>query len=243
MVRYTANPDMDAIFIPQLSPLVGSLNLLKPNVVDFAWIRVLSGSVNIDWLVVVLTVAMIALCGAVLWRNLTEDGRRSTESARPPSSVFRPPSFVRDIVSSRVALVVIAMALAVLSLFSLYRYRDDFRFGGSDGYAALLQVVAREEQPRDVMILDNDVFAPFFLNEDRARIRWYGLSRDPSQWDAATRTLLARLSRQYARVWFAYDDSSASLPDPARDWIAQSLRQIDQRDFSDGVHLALYTTQ
>ncbi len=129
---------------------------------------------------------------------------------------------------------------AALALFSLYRYREDFRFGGNDGYAALLQVVAREEQPRDVMILDNDLFAPFFLNENRARVRWYGLSRDPKQWDGATRTLLTRLSQQYARVWLAYDDSNATLPDPMREWFQQSLRQIDQRDFADGVHLALY---
>ena len=90
------------------------------------------------------------------------------------------------------------------------------------------------------MVLDDDVFMPFFLNENRGRIRWYGLSRDPRQWDDATRVLLARLSRQYARVWLAYDDSNASLPDPTRDWLDQSLQQIARHDFDDGVHLALY---
>jgi len=140
-------------------------------------------------------------------------------------------------------LLVAAFLFAVtLSLFSLYRYRDDFRFGGNDGYRALMQIIAREEQTRDVMVLDDDVFTPFFLNENRARLRWYGLSRDPNQWDDATRALLARLSRRYARIWLAYDDSTATLPDPARDWLAQSLRQIDQRDLADGVHLVLFAT-
>ncbi len=244
MVRFAANPDMDAIFVPRLSPLIGSLNLLKPNVLDFAWIRVLDGNVSIDWLVVALTAAMIVLCGAALWLGLMEDERRRTKDGRS-SFVFRPAkrSFVREFASSRGALLAMTVALAALSLLSLYRYRDDFRFGGNDGYAALLQVVAREAQPRDVMVLDNDIFAPYFLNEDRARVRWYGLSRDPTEWDESTRALLARLSQQYARVWFAYDDNAAGLPDPARDWLAQSLRQIDQRDFSDGAHLALYTTR
>ena len=225
MVRFVANPDMSAIFIPPLSPLLGSLSLLKPNVLDFAWIRVLDGNVNIDWLIVILTVTIVIVCGGALWLNLRGDWGWL-------SSIFRRPS----------AIAVIIILLAALSLYSLHHYQDDFRFGGNDGYAALLQVVAHEEQPRDVMILDNDIYAPFFLNDGRARVRWYGLSRDPSQWDAPTRTLLARLSQQYARVWLAYDDSSPTLPHPVRDWIAQSLRQVDQRDFADGVHLVLYST-
>ncbi len=127
-----------------------------------------------------------------------------------------------------------------LSFFSMYRYRDDARLGGSAGYRALLQTVQRDEKPSDVMILDNDVLTPFFLNENRARLRWYGLSRDPAQWDDATRALLARLSRQYARVWFAFDDSTAPLPDPTRDWLDRSLHEAAQFDFDDGVHLILF---
>ncbi len=223
MVRLSANPDWDSIFLPQFSPLVGSLNLLRPSVFDFGWIRFIDNTVTIDGLVVALTAALIAGCGVALWANLTDDGGRMF-------SVVRRPSFV----------LVVAALLAALSFFSLYRYRDDLRFGGSDGYHALLQDLAREEQPRDVMILDNDVYTQFFLNENRARLRWYGLSRDPQQWDNATRALLARLSQQSTRVWLAYDDSTATLSDPTRDWLAQSLRQIDERDFADGVHLVLY---
>lgn len=130
----------------------------------------------------------------------------------------------------------------MLSLFSLYRYRDDPRFGGSDGYRALLQTVQRDARTRDVMILNDDTRLPFFLNENRAQILWYGLSRDPKQWDDATRALLTRLSQQYARVWFAFDDAAAQLPDPTRAWLDQSLRPIVQHDFDDGVHLILYET-
>ncbi|HEX7593317.1 MAG TPA: hypothetical protein VF429_04025, partial [Anaerolineae bacterium] len=240
MVRLSANPDWDSIFLPQFSPLVGSLNLLRPSVLDFGWIRFLDNTVTVDGLVVVLTAALIAGCGVALWGNATEDGRRKTEDGGRAFSILGLRSFVLGIASSRRTLFAMAALLAALSLFSLYRYHEDFRFGGSDGYRTLLQVVAREEQPRDVMILDNDVQTQFFLNENRARIRWYGLSRDPNQWDAATRALLVRLAQQSARVWFAYDDSSAALPDPTRDWLAQSLRQIDERDFADGVHLVLY---
>jgi hypothetical protein len=69
------------------------------------------------------------------------------------------------------------------------------------------------------------------------------LSRDPAQWDDATRGLLERLSRQFNRVWFVYDDAITSLPDPTGDWLDQSLREISVRDFNDGVHAILYATR
>ena len=97
------------------------------------------------------------------------------------------------------------------------------------------------------MILDDDALMPFFLNENRARMRWYGLSRDPVQWDNPTRALLARLSQhaqeRSARIWFAFDDSTAQLPDPTRAWLEQSLRQVAQHDFDDGVHLMFFTAK
>ena len=241
MLHLSANADMDSIFIPKFSPLVGAWSMLKPSVLDFGWIRALGDAVSIDWLVIALTAAFIALCGVALWLNLRGDGGRKTKDAHS-SSVVRPSSFVSSIASSRRVLLAMTAMLAALSLFSLYRYRDDFRFGGNDGYHVALQTVRHDAQPGDVMVLDNDVWMPYFLNEDRASIRWYGLSRDPKQWDAATRALLTRLAQQYARVWFAYDDSTGALPDPTRDWLNQSLHSSAQRDFSDGVHLTLYAT-
>ena len=239
MVRLSANPDWDAIFMPQFSPLVGSLNLLRPSVFDFGWIRWLDNIVWIDWPVVALTLAFIALCAGLLARSLNE--ARTPPAQRVGKPLNRSEESLPYARGDRLIVAGVLCAIA-LSLFSLYRYRDDFRFGGNDGFSALLQVVAREEQPRDVLVLGDDVFAPFFLNENRARVRWYGLSRDPKQWDEETKALLTRLSQQYARVWFAYDDPGAPLPDPTRDWFNQSLPQVEQRDFADGVHLALYQT-
>lgn len=226
MVRLSANPEADAIFLPQFSPLIGYFNLLRPSVLDFAWIRVLDNNVTMDWLVLALTLAFIAFCLVSLREAffVTPSSPKSTSHKLPTATPL---------------IVAFLLALA-LALFSMYRYRDDTRLGGSDGYRALLQTVQRDEGPSDVMILNNDVLTPFFLNENRARLRWYGLSRDPAQWDEATRALLARLSRQYARVWFAFDDSTAQLPDPTRDWLDQSLQETVQYDFDDGVHLILF---
>ncbi len=221
MVSLSRNPDMDAIFLPQFSPLVGSIQQLRPRVLDFAWIRADAQTVSVDWLVVALTVGFILFCAAMLMAYL---------SPRPPS-----------LKGKRVWGLGVLLALT-LSVFSLYRYRGDARFGGSDGYAALLQTVAQNEQPRDVMILNNDIYTPYFLNENRARLRSYGLSRDPKQWDDATRALLGRLAQTHPRVWFAFDDSTGALPDPSGDWLAQSLRETARYDFDEGVHLILYAS-
>jgi hypothetical protein len=93
------------------------------------------------------------------------------------------------------------------------------------------------------MILNNDVQAPFLLNENRARIKWYGLSRDPTQWDDATISLLERLSGQYERIWLALDDSAGNLPDPTRAWLEQSRRKVEGYDFEGGVHLILFAAK
>lgn len=212
MLRLSPNPDWDAIFQPTLSPIIGSLNLLRPTVFDFAWLRVIDGVIQIDWLVVGATIAFIIFCAIALHRT-----------------------------STRIIFALIVLAIG-LSWFSLYRYRDDPRNGGGDGYRAFLNIAAQNEKPGDVMILHNDIHQKFFFNENRARMRWYGLSRDPQQWDDATRALLIRLSQQFTRVWLVSDDSTAGLPDPVGEWLAQSLQVIDTQSLGDGVSFVLYET-
>lgn len=212
MLKLSPQPDWDAIFQPTLSPIIGSLNLLRPTVFDFAWLRVIDGAVQIDWLVVGATIGFSVLCLTALCR-----------------------------ISTRNILVLIVLVIG-LSWFSLYRYRDDPRNGGNEGYRAFLNIVAQNEKPGDVMILHNDIHQKFFFNENRARMRWYGLSRDPQQWDAATRALLTRLSQQFSRVWLVIDDSTAGLPDPVGEWLAQSCPVIDEQNLGDGVSFILYET-
>jgi hypothetical protein len=240
MMRLSTTPDMDAIFVPSLSPIIGSLNLLKPSVLDFAWLRASDGNVQVDWLAIGLTVAFIVFCTVMLSRSQFAF-RHSPFAIRNPHLASRNSQFAFRI--SQFAISLALVLVIALSFFSLYRYRGDVRFGGSEGYRALLQTIAHQEQPRDVMILNNDLVAPFFFNENRARLRWYGLSRDPQQFDEATRALLARLAQRYTRVWFVYDDAAPDLPDPTRAWLDESLQRLDERDFDDGVHLILYATR
>jgi hypothetical protein len=249
MFKISPNPEVDAIFQPFLSPIIGSLNLIRPTVLDFAWIRIVDGETQIDGWVIGLTIGFIALCvlslrGAIPLappaRAGVSERSESKDAKRSPSNSRRLLRFAHN--DTALLLMTVALAIA-LSLFAMYRCRGDVHFGGSDGYRALLEIVRREEQPRDVLILNDDTRLQFFLNENRARLRWYGLSRDPKQWDDATRALLTRLAQQYARIWFVYDDASAELPDFAGNWLDQSSRTISERHLDDGVHLVLYETR
>ena len=214
MVRVSANPEMDAVFLPSLSPLVGYINLLKPSALNFAWVRVIDGNVVIDWLMIGLIIIFILFC---IWRLTGVGGRRSTVSDR--------------------WFIVFAIGLA---LVALYRVADDPHFGMSAGYQSLIQTLQRDAQPDDVIILNDDARTPQFLNANRASPRWYGLSRDPKQFDEATRALLDRLSHRYARVWFVYDDAEIDQSDPTQDWLTQSMRVAEQHNFDEGIHLTLY---
>ncbi len=126
------------------------------------------------------------------------------------------------------------LSLALMG-FVMYRTNLD----AQSGYRALLDTLRREAQPRDVLVLNDDARAPIFFNANRTIMRWYGLSRDPARFD---RSLLERLERDYARVWFAFDDSTDSLPDPVQDWLGQSLQMNRMYEFGDGVQLGLFTT-
>jgi len=219
MLGISQNPDSDAIYQPQFSPIVGYLRILHVRNLDFGWVHVDAGRAGIDWLVIVLAMGFILWCTLLLGRAW------------------------RQAASQRVLLAATFVLAAGLSLFTVYRCRNDINFSGGPGYTALLQTVQRRAQPHDVMILNNDVQAPFLLNENRARIKWYGLSRDPTQWDDATISLLERLSGQYERIWLALDDSAGNLPDPTRAWLEQSRRKVEGYDFEGGVHLILFAAK
>lgn len=218
MVGISKTPDHDAIYLPQFSPIVGYLRMLHVKNLDFGWVRVVAEKVSIDWLAVVLGGSLVLLCSAGLARAWVGAAQRRSHLAS--------------------ALV----CAAAVALFCVHRSGADTNYGGGAGYAALLQTLHREAALQDVLVVNNDVQASFFFNENRTRMRWYGLSRDPKQWDEKTRTLLMTLSERYARVWFALDDSAGDAADPVRVWMEQSWRRVQQYDFADGVHLILFST-
>ncbi|TAH50730.1 MAG: DUF2723 domain-containing protein [Chloroflexota bacterium] len=214
-VNLSSNADWDSIFAPALSPLLGHWQTLKPTNLDVAWMRATPDSMQVDWLVVALTLLFVLFCAWMLFQLV-----RGKNLAR---------SFVRGALIAAVA----------LTLFSLARYADDPRLGGNAGYADALRTLEQSSTARDVLILNDDARARYLFNANRAPLKWYGLSRDPARWDAPTQALVTRLGQEYARVWFVFDES-VDAPNPIRDWFETNLHEARRFDFEEGVTLVLY---
>jgi len=218
LLKNLPNADWDAMFQPALSPLIGHWQILKPTNLEFAWLRASSGSVQIDWIALALTLGVILFALYMLARIL-----RGQELPR---------------VATRVN---VALAI-VLTLLIVARYADDPRLGGNNGYKKLLAMVQQQATAQDVLLLNDDAHARYFFNTNRAPMKWYGLSRDPARWDAPTQALVTRLGNEYARIWFAYDDA-VDAPNPMRDWLAQNWRAVQRVTFENGVTLVLFEPQ
>jgi len=216
LLKNFPNADWDSIFQPALSPLIGHWQIFKPTNLEFAWLRASSGSVQIDWIALALTLGVILFALYVLAR------------------VLRGQSLPRAATRVNVALAVL------LTLLVMARYADDPRLGGNDGYKKLLAMAQSQANAQDVLLLNDDAHARYFFNTNRASLKWYGLSRDPARWDAPTQALVTRLGQEHARVWFAYDDA-VDAPNPMRDWLAQNWNAVRRVTFENGVTLVLYT--
>lgn len=211
----SSNPDWDAIFVPALSPLIGSWQIFQAKNLDFAWMRPASDTAQFDWIVIALTITFLALC---IW------------------------GFIQSLHGKTLArgiLVLTLFAAVALSLFSVWRYADDPRLNDNKGYQSLVTTLISQASPDDVLILNDDAHARYFFNANRAVLKWYGLSRDPARWDAATQQVIANQIQQHPRVWFAYDDA-VTAPNPMRDWFQANEKAIQYFDFNNGVHLVLF---
>lgn len=215
LTKTLPNADWDAIFQPALSPLIGHWQIFKPSNLEFAWLRANADAVQIDWTALALTLGVILFALYMLVRVL-----RGKELPR---------------VATRIN---VALAI-VLTLLVMARYATDPRLGGNAGYAKLLATVQKQATAQDVLLLNDDAHARYFFNTNRVPLKWYGLSRDPARWDAPTQALVKRLGQEYARVWFAYDEA-VDVPNPLRDWLAETWSQVQRVTFEDGVTLVLY---
>lgn len=214
-LKQSPNADWDAIFQPALSPLIGHWKILKPVNLEFAWLRASSEGAQIDWIALALTFGVILFALYMLARVLRGHAM--------------PRAATRVNLALAVALVLLVMA----------RYANDPRVGGNDGYRQLLATVQQKADASDVLILNDDGQARYFFNTNRARLKWYGLSRDPARWDAPTQQLVRRLGQTHARVWFAYDDA-VNAPNPMREWMESNWRAVQRLRFADRVTLVLY---
>jgi hypothetical protein len=217
-LKLSANADWDTIFQPVLSPLLGHWQVWKPANLEFAWLRAAPDDVQVDWLALGLTLAIILFALYMVWQ--------AWHGHSIPHILMR-------------INIVLVLGLAGIVMA---RYAGDPRLGGNEGYRQMVAIIEKQADPRDVLILNDDAQARYLLNLNRAPLQWYGLSRDPARWDPATQALVQRLAARYGQVWFAYDDA-VDAPNPMRDWLQANLKLVQVLDLTSGVHLAQYHSQ
>lgn len=214
-LELSANADWDMIFDPALSPLLGHWRFLRLTNVDLAWVAPSPRGVQFDPLALLAALALVTLAAALAVRAL-----RGRAAGR------------------RLAGLSLVVAVGLTTVF-LARLPNDTRLGGNAGYREAIRTIQAGARAGDVLILADDAQARFFLNTNRAPVKWYGLSRDPARYDDATIALLDRVTRMHPRVWLAYDDAVPD-PNPVPADLAARLAPLSTLNLADGVHLILY---
>lgn len=205
---------------PPLLPFVFSPSIIGREQIRLAWFRlVTTDSVVILWLPLAAAACLTLLTLAgLLWLRARPTGRRS--------------------IALSAGGVALALLIAGVSLNAYYGAPDR---GAGDDYTALVEFLARHERPNDVLLVSNHTYMGFFMNYNKARMKWYCLlskQEDPSSDEAA---LLARLIDRHPRLWLAIDRVPAlGLPRPAEKWLVEHTYPVAEQVFSDYCRLCLY---
>jgi hypothetical protein len=189
---------------------------------DFAWARTVDGQTSFDAAAISVTVAFVLLSVTTL--------------------VY----FSRHEASQRALVMLLAGSLflpAILSWFCLSRYYYEPFFLGGDDYHALLDYLHRASEPQDVLVLDTHLYTKFFLNYNKAPLKWYALTGDEFPPEARKSALLDRLLDRYPRIWLV-DDSVPwlGLPRPIERYLSERSYKIEEATFSNYSRLCLYST-
>jgi hypothetical protein len=208
---------------PILAPIFGGCpSCFSPDILDFAWFRVSAGRVSVDSLLMISSLVLVLLFSlGIYYFSHHKAGKKAL--------------FLLTIGG-----LTLSLGLAWLFLSRCYK---DPRFGGGDDYHALLEYLQDFSHPQDTLVLTNHTYTNFFLNYNKSRLNWYGLTWREQPLATETVELLEGLVSRYPRIWLVVDHVRAlHLPSPVEEWLSQRAYKIDEEVFSDYARLCLYST-
>jgi len=207
-----------AITDPQYSEILGHLRLLRPENLDFAWVRFWDSQLSMDWAVPVLCLA--GICLAVL--SLLQVCRRNL-SAKALSVIS----------------VATLLVPAVLAAFALPRYYDDPHYRREKEWQSVLATLQQQEQPGDVLILNVPTHAEYFLNYSHAWLPWYGLEKET--WPVKHEAILDALLHGYHRIWLATEFfPEADQYRGVERWLVEHAYKVADTQFGYPARLMLF---
>jgi hypothetical protein len=211
-----------SIYDPRYSPPLYYLSLLKLENLDYAWVRVIDGTLRIEWAVVIISLAIMGLAIKGLFY------------------------FARNEANKRqlfLAFCMIILACVGLAGFSLYQYYDDPRFGGGEDYHLLLNYLKTTARPDDVVILAAGQHMNFFLNYNKAQQNWYTLASSQALLSERTKALLEKIIHRYERIWLVMDNiPEHRLPRPPERWLSENAYKVEEKIFSHFSRLCLFSS-
>ncbi len=212
----TGLPLFDPItfFNPRYAQLWGNLAFLRPENLDFAWVRT-SPSVEVDWLALSSNVALLILCA---WGFVLGARRTRTSQAHKIYLFFLLP-----------------LALIVSTTFSLARYKND----GHADYVRMLQFLEANSQPGDVILQNSPPETAILQNHYKGRLPSYGLFEGEQPLSQDTLALLERLAGAHSRFWLIPDSLLPSQSSLDR-WFTERGYSATHQSFGQE-RLTLYT--
>ncbi len=199
---------------PRYAQLWGNLAFLRPENLDFAWIRT-SPRVEVDWPALSVNVVLVILCA---WGFFLTARRMTTSQAH------------------KIYLFILLPLLLIVSItFSLARCKND----GHADYVRMLQYLESNSQTGDVILQNSPPETAILQNHYKGRLPSYGLFEGEQPLSQDTLALLARLAGTDSRFWLIPD----SLP-PAQSsldlWFLEQGYSATHQTFGQE-RLTLYT--
>lgn len=212
----TGLPLFDPItfFNPRYAQLWGNLAFLRPENLDFAWVRT-SPSVEVDWLALSTNVALLILCA---W-GFVLSARRTKTSQAHKIYLF----------------ILLPLLLIVSTTFSLARYKND----GHADYVRMLQFLEANSQPGDVILQNSPPETAILQNHYKGRLPSYGLFEGEQPLSQDTLALLERLAAAHSRFWLIPDSLLPSRSSLDR-WFTERGYSATHQNFGQE-RLTLYT--
>jgi hypothetical protein len=212
----TGLPLFDPItfFDSRYAQLWGTLSVLRPENLDFAWIRVFP-SLTVDWLALSINIGLLILCG---W-GLIFVVRRSRTSQAQRLSLF----------------ILLPLLIIGGTAVSLARYKSD----GHEDHVHMFQFLEANSHPDDVIIQNSPPETAILQNHYKGRLPSYGLFEGEQPAPEDTLALLERLAETHFHFWLIPDSLPPTQSSVDR-WFAERGYSPVHQSFGQK-RLTLYT--
>jgi hypothetical protein len=206
--------DPATFFDPRYAQLWGTLAFIRPENLDFAWVRT-SPTVAIDWLALCLCLFLLGLSAG----GLILAARQTPLSRARKLYVF----------------ILLPLLLVSGTGISLARCKVD----GHEQYAQMLQFLQAGSQSGDVILQNSPEETAIFQNLYKGHLPCYGLFEGAQPLSQDTSDLLERLAQEHNRFWLIPDGLPAEENSLDR-WFLERGYSPSHQQFG-GERLTLYS--